>query len=208
MSKKTKKEKRAAKIEMNGSPSYRRAESELARMKHRDLQRAAVVRGMDFEEVVRSGVPELASWFCRNYDLPQFIDKINEFDDWRDEQLKGRGYEEGSPFFHASLRLGFVATKDEEGNTTSVKKPRLKGVDKPKKEKKERVEGTKVFKGTKKAMTYELTKESYKLSKSKDPKIKPLTKDEIIEKVKEAFPDANEKSVGIWYKRALNECKK
>lgn len=172
-----------------------RSDRVLQDMKLVDLQKACIVRGMPFEDMVKSSVPQLHSWFDHNYQNSQDIKLLNEFDDWRELILKKKFTgPEDQWAFHPNLRFGFIGKKDSDGNTTQTKKPRLKGVDKVEKPKRERVEGTKVFMGTKKALTYQLTQEG-----------KPL--DEIIEAVMEQFPEAQEKSIKIWRNRALNEAK-
>lgn len=191
----SKKKKSSSSFSKSYNPSYERAEYEVTRMKHKDLQRACVGRGMDFQQVVESGIPELHKWFVLNYDRAQSLILINEFDDWKELQLRNAGHDKDSPYFHPALRLGFIAGRDEDGNSLGTKKPRLKGLKKEEKPKKERVAGFKIFAGTKKAMTYQLTKDK-------------LTLLEIIEKVMAQFPDANEKSISIWYKRCLKEIKK
>lgn len=176
-------------------------EKALSNMKLMDLRRACVARGMDFASVVEASIPGLSSWFLQNYDRGQNLLLLNEFDDWREMELKSLKdkagepkYKNGDAVFHSALRLGFIGSKDEDGNTTSKLKPRLKGLKKKKKETKERIEGTKVFKGTKKALTYELTFKG-----------EPFNK--IWELVSAQFDEAQEKSVKIWYKRALKEKK-
>lgn len=165
------------------------AERELQHLKHKDLQRACVGRGMPFELAVSLGTPEMQGWFVKNYDNGQNLMFLDEFDDWKEEQLKGRGYEKGDPMFHPSLRLGFIGSKDDDGEGTSVKKPRLKSLDKKEKPKRERIEGTKVLSGTKKALTYQLTIEGIPIAK-------------IIEKVMKQFPEASDKSIKIWHNKA------
>lgn len=192
MSKKQNKQKQRELRQSNSeSPSYQRGERELAKMKHKDLQRACVARGLDFTLAVSYSIPDLAGWFCTNYDFSQNLNFLNEFDDWKDLQLKEKHPDKDDPVYHPSLRLGFIATRDDQGNTTSTKKPRLKGLDKKKKDKKERLAGTKIFAGTKKALSTTLAMQK-----------PPLTIAEITEKVLEQFPDAKDKSISIWIKRA------
>lgn len=177
------------------------AEKALTTLKLKDLRRACIARGMDFDYAVESTIPHISGWFIENYDRSQNLLLLNEFDDWLEAKLKALKnpdgtlkYKEGDAVFHSDLKLGFIGSKDSEGNSTSTKKPRLKGLSKAKKATKERVEGTKVFKGTKKALTYQLTFDD-----------KPFNV--IWETVSKQFEEAQEKSVKIWYKRALKEKK-
>jgi hypothetical protein len=170
------------------------AERELQHLKHKDLQRACVGRGIPFEDAVNFDIPALQSWFCKNFYNGQNIMFLNDYDAWKDEQLRMNGHEKGDPVFHPSLRLGFIGSRDDAGNVSSTKKPRLKSLIGKEKPKRERLEGTKIFSGTKKAMTWELTKAKLDL--------KTITK-----RVMEKFPEAKAKSISIWHKRALNEGK-
>ena len=180
---------------------HSRSDRSMRDMKLRDLQKACIVRGMPFEEMVAASVPELHSWFDQHYADGQNLLFLNEFDDWREEHLKRTlKPEDLSWALHPQLRLGFIGEKDNEGNVISTKKPRLKGVDKAEKPKRERIEGTKVFSGTKKALTYQLA-----VQHLKDKKLPELTIPEVVAQVIEAFPEAQEKSIKIWRKRALNE---
>lgn len=164
-------------------------------MKLKDIQRACVARGMPFEEVVGSSVLGLHSWFANNYDRGQNLNLLNEYDIWMAEKLLQANpeYTPDHPINHPSLRLGYMGHKDEDGEVKK-KKLRLKGLEKPKKKKKARVEGTKVIAGTKKGLTYQLTREG-------------LDFDALLEKVEASFDDVNEKSVLIWHKRCLKEIK-
>lgn len=179
------------------------AERALQYMNYKDLKRAVIARGMPFDEVINASVLQLHTWFSENFDRGQDLSLINEFDQYVDEQITAIGKNNPSkkdyidpnhPLKHASLKLGFIAKMDEEGNVLEKKKPRLKGLNKPKKKKRERVEGTKVMGGTKKGITYQLT-------------MKGMKYDQIVEKVKEAFEDANPASIMIWHKRCLKEMK-
>ena len=178
------------------------AERQLSNMRYQDLQRANVARGLDFQSVVDFDIPQHQTWFLKNQDNTQDLSLVDQFDDWMSEQLKEQGYPEGDPIFHPSLRLGFVAKRDDEtGEVIQTKKPRMKGLAKKKKAKAKRLEGTNIIAGTKKAYTYQLT-----LEKSKKRPGKPkYTIDRIVEKVIEAFPDAKEGSIKIWHKKCLKE---
>src|SRR5690606_23111186 len=175
---------------------YNLADRATKNMTYMDLKRACVARGMPFDDVLNSSVMGLHSWFGNNFYRGQNLALLDEFDNYVDQQLTAAGYTDpNDPLKHPSLRLGFIGKKDENGNVVNKKKPRLKALDKPKKKKRERVEGTKVIAGTKKALTYKGA-------------MKGIVLDKIIAKFKEKFgDDVNEKSIAIWYKRALNEIK-
>lgn len=197
--KELKKQHRELKESNASNPAFKRAEYELSKMKMRDIQRACVARGIDFELMLSMGLPELSGWFCSHYDWSQDLNLLNSYDDWKELQLKVKHPDKTDPVYHPSLRLGFVARKDDEGNVTETKKPRLKGLEKKAKKKKEKLEGTNVFSGTKKAMTYQLATQH----KSKE-KLPALTVEQVWEQVEKQFPEAQLKSVKIWYKRARN----
>jgi len=156
----------------------------LEKMTIRDLKRGCIVRGCPFEEIVSQGVPFLEGWFVKNFleDIDSTL--LDEYDNWVEMVLRKRGL--GDEYFHPMLRLGYIAEKDEEGNTKKAK--RVKGIKKAKKAKKERTDDG-IFKGTKKALTFQLQKEG-------------KTKEETIELVRGNFEDVKEKSIGIWYNKA------
>jgi hypothetical protein len=147
----------------------------------KDLQRECVIRGMDFWQVPECSVLNLHSWLVKNWDNP--IDKklIFEYDKYMDEELEALGR---SDLIHPSLSLGYFENPD----TGEITKKRVKEVNPQRKFKKERTsEG--IFTGTKKAYTYELAK-------------KGIPKPEAIDLVIEKYPEANEKSISIWYNKA------
>lgn len=172
----------------NTGGNMSRADYDLTRMKYPDLKKACIARGMPFEEAADGSITKLSSWFCRNYDNGQDLTLLDEYDAWfKATMLKSGKYKEGDPLFHASLKMGFIATETE-----GAKKPRLgnKGLAKKKKKVRERVEGTKIFAGTKKALTYQCAKEK-------------MTIPETVKIVMKQFPAAKESSIKIWFKRAI-----
>lgn len=142
------------------------------------------MRGMPFEDIGKSSIPNLQSWYLKNYDLPVDYRLLEEFDLWCEKLLRERGADDTmiSPIF----RLSSVGARNAEGEITKRKRIRSM-VAKPKRKKERTTEG--LFKGTKKAFTYELAQ-------------KDLPKAEVMAMVKEKYPDAKEKSIGIWYNRA------
>jgi hypothetical protein len=164
-----------------------RAHAELQEMKHKDLKRACIVRGLEFEQVVNLTVPALSNWFVQNYENGQNTILLDEYDAWLLGVLKERGIKDGDALLHPSLRLGYHGEFNPETGDIITKRP--KGIKKPKKPKRERDEETKLFTGTKKALTYKCQKEG-------------KTLDETYKIVKEQFPEAVEKSMKIWYNRS------
>lgn len=154
-------------------------------MTYKQIKQQVVARGMPFEEVVTGDFPSLSSWLQRNQHKELNPELLDQFDDWVESKLKDQN------LIHPTLRLGFIGEKDEEGEV--VKRKRIKGIKKPKAKKKEKTEDG-IYKGTKKAYTFELAKEG------KD-------KNEVIGLVKERFPEAKDKSISIWFKKALREAK-
>lgn len=164
-----------------------RAQAELQEMKHKDLKRACIVRGLEFEQVVNLSVPSLSNWFVLNYENSQNTILLDEYDAWLMGKLKERGINDGDALFHPNLRLGYHGDFNPETGEPIIKRPR--GIKKLKKPKRERDEVTKLFTGTKKALTYQCQKEG-------------KTLEETYKIVKEQFPEAVEKSMKIWYNRS------
>lgn len=159
-------------------------EKEATMMRNLDFQRACIARGIDFKLLVSLSTPALQDWFIRHYYDAIDNSRLDAFDEWREEIMKKRGKDE--PF----IRLGYVGEINEKtGEVLSIKKP--KKFKKPKSTKKrEKNAELGIWSGTKKELTYQCAKEGKSLEK---------TKKTVLEK----FPDASEKSIGIWYKRFL-----
>ena len=178
------------KFEQNLHP----ADQYISRMTLRDLKRECVIRGLPFKSILYFNVPELTNWFRSNFHLPTDHKKLDDYDEWLDNEIKRHNpgtHENIDSYFHPQLRLGYIAEKDSEGNVTKRKKART--IVKKKKKKRLRTsEG--IFTGTKKAYTYELQK---------------LGKDKITttKMVMEKFPDASEKSISIWYNKSKKAAK-
>lgn len=155
-------------------------------MTYKDLKKAVVLRGMDFEEVITGDFPRLQGWLYKNQHLPQDKQLLTEFDNWVDENLRLNGSHD---LVHPQLRLGYVG--DREGGELKIKKEKPIKLKKTKREK--TAQG--VYKGTKKALTLSLAEEGETLENT-------------IEQVIETFPDASAKSIKIWYKKYLRDVKK
>lgn len=158
------------------------ADKELSLMRYADLQKACLVRGLDFKKMVDSDIGYLSWFFKENFYEKTDNTRLDAFDEWREEIMKKRGKDD--PF----IRLGFIGEKDEEtGEVISIK--RQKKFKKPKKNKKrEKNEEYGIWKGTKKALTAECYQEGKTLEKT-------------LKIVMGKFPDAKEKSISIWFKR-------
>lgn len=171
----------------------------LYNMKHSDLQKTCVLKGLEFRFIVEWDHHKLSNWFYHNFELGENPVLLDEYDAWMNKQLEERGYKKGDSVFAPCFRLGFAPAIDEithiktPGVTTKVipVSVTIKGEDKPKRSVDE---ATGVVSGTKKNLTFTLTKQGLDLPK-------------IVEAVLKAFPDAQEKSIKIWYKRCLNGTK-
>jgi hypothetical protein len=158
------------------------AEKEASMFRYAELQRACIVRGIDFQKLVHATAPQLHAWFVDNFYEKIDNSRLDAFDEWREEIMRKRGLDE--PF----IRLGFIGEKDTEtGEVISIKRP--KKFKKPKKKKRERNEEFGIFSGTKKELTFRCVKDDMSLEKT-------------IKVVTDKFPDAKPKSIGIWYKKA------
>lgn len=151
-------------------------------MTYKTLKRNVVVRGMPFNEVVGGTFPALQNWFHHNRNNNVDTDLLDQYDEWIEAQLKERG---ADYLIHPQLRLGYIGEKDDEGNVVKIK--RVKGIKKKKKKREKTEDG--IFKGTKKALTFQCEKEG-------------MTMEDTIEKVKKSFGEISLKSVKIWYKKS------
>jgi hypothetical protein len=152
-----------------------------SKMRYMDLQRECISRGMTPEELVAGDLGTLQSWLIKNWGLPQVPDRLTQFDKWRENELTKSG-RNGEQF----VRLGYIGEVDPETNDFNIVKPQpLKKVA----IKKKRDESTGIFIGTKKALTYQCVREG-------------LTIAETIERVKAQYPEAKDKSIKIWAKKA------
>jgi hypothetical protein len=176
-----------------------RIDRELARFKHKDLQRECILRGLEFKLIVEFDHHQLASWFRQNFENSQSLERLTLYDVWVENQLVERGYKKGDAILAPSLRFAFIPDMEKIGKiqTPGVQKgisPASDQVVKENKPKRIVDTSTGVYTGTKKNLTYQLTDEGKKL-------------DDIIKTVMEKFPEAQEKSIKIWHKRRLAEKK-
>lgn len=161
----------------------------LETLSFRGLKRKAIALGMPFPDACISDAHKLASYIQKN---PGREDDtlINGYDDWMDEQLDLAGYAKDDPMRHYQLRLGYISPEAMANAPKLGSKPKKPKEPKARREK----DDSGLWKGTKKAYTYELTKRGFTL-------------DRITRRVLKKFPDANSQSIKQWYKKAVKENK-
>ena len=157
-------------------------------MTYKDMKRSVVARGMPFEEVITGDFYKLNSWLHKNYNNDIDLDLLDEYDNWLESELIAFG---SGDMVHPGLRLGYIGEKDTEENVIKLKKIKP---ERKTKEKREKTENG-LFKGTKKALTFQCANEG-------------LSLEDTINKVIENFEDASDKSIKIWYKKAKRDAKK
>src|SRR5690606_38172536 len=175
------------------------ADKALSKMNYKDLKIAVIVRGMEFNEVVEGYYGPLATFFKNHYDTPVNPNNLLEFDVWMDKKLEERGYDKDDPLRQFKLS----STLDPDKEELILRRGRIKkaGVRLPKvkKPKAEKNQNFGIRKGTKKEYVMELVKKLHDLGKNLDSK-KLLQ--ELISRVIKQYPDANEKSIKIWFSKA------
>lgn len=145
------------------------------------LKKECIIRGLPFEKVCGS-IPQLQTWFLNNYDNPIDRKRLEEYDQWATLLLKARNCDPS--MLAPEFRLGEFIVKNAEGGVYKSKFSKN-----PKsRTKKPRTEDHLIC-GTKKAYTYELQKRG-------------LSKAEVIGMVKEKYPTAKDKSIGIWFNKS------
>lgn len=165
------------------------ADGYLERMTYRDLKKECIARGMDFDKVLSGDFIALSTFFRKEFYADVQRDLLDDFDDYQENLIRDAMEDKDQnpdDIIYSSLRLGFIAEKDEDGNV--VRRKRSKMLIKKKRVKRERTNDN-IFKGTKKALTFELQQRG-------------LIKEEVIKKVRAQFSDASEKSIGIWFNRS------
>lgn len=160
-------------------------------MKHRDLQKACILRGIPSNDLVNLSHPALVNWFTQNLENTEDPNLLLQHDLWVEEQLRARGYKEGDTLLSPWLRFSYNGDIEKMDKPKQLKPQQATQVKAPTKERAKVDESTGLRTGTKKSLTYQLTMEG-------------LEMDEIIVGVKKQFPEADEKSIKIWAKR----CKK
>lgn len=173
---------------------------EISDFKFKDLQAECIMRGIPFEYVVNWDHGRLADWLLNAWDNKKKKSLLKDFDDWMDALLKEKGYKKSDP-----LR----SYKKFTGETTEEAEVKPKPTPKPKKEKKPKREKDSkynIYKGTKKELTYHLAAKlkSQFGDKYDDKQLVKKFAGQMLVKVQKKFGDANEKSVRIWMKKALD----
>lgn len=162
------------------------------KLNYKDLKRKAIILGMPFPEATGCSIFNLVS-YIKHSDAKPDLSLIDKYDKWIDEHFNEVGVPADDPIRSSRLRLGYLGDEDSEGGK---KRRSIKGIPKSKikKPKKEKDEDGHI-KGTKKSYTWECAKKGFDLDR---------TKRRVLKK----FPDANEKSIQLWYraaKRSLNK---
>jgi hypothetical protein len=195
-------------------PRKKKAYEALSSMKYIDLQKAVIERGIDFEILVNSDYPRLSSYFISHFDAKVDKERPIQFDHWMDLKLQERGYKDKDPvrqFKRFSPVVVEVDYKEAEKKALKEgKKPDRGRVETPK-VKKEKDKELNIYTGTRKHYAMKLA-ETLKEKFSKKYTQKELINKfigQVMEKINQKFPDspANEKSVRIWIKRALDATK-
>lgn len=157
------------------------ADKELSNLTFKNLQREVIKRGMPFEDISKSDYNLLASWFTKNFSVPQSTDLLRLYDIWLTDLLNSKGVDK--IMTHPQLGYSYLEVTEEEVEAKSKPKSKVKS-------KVKTDQG--IMGGTKKAMTYELATSG-------------KTKQETIDAVLDVYPEASLKSLGIWYNKALKE---
>lgn len=183
MSKKDKKDKKP--IFLRRLRNYKPVQVDLLinqKMRYKDLQRACIVRGMDFDILVQCDIHRLQSWLVKHFEDDVDPVRLDNFDSWREGYMKAQGIDE--PF----VRLGYVAETDDITGEI-IKRKKLRNIKKPKFKRERNTQLGGIFKGTKKELTYQC-------------ELQGKTLEDTISIVTEKFPEAVEKSIRIWYKKS------
>lgn len=160
-------------------------------MTYKDLKRQAIILGMPFPDACKSSIFGLIGYINHSNNTPD-TSLIDQYDEWVDKQLEDIGYEKDDPLRSSRLRLGFLGEEKENGERKSRRIPGIKK-QKPRKTPKERDEFN-LVKGTKKSYTFELANKGFSLERT-------------IRRVKKKFPEANDKSINLWYRKAKRDGK-
>lgn len=154
---------------------------------YKDLKRKAIALGMPFPDATGCGIFDLIRYINNSENTP---DKslIDAYDEWIDKSFEEKGYAKDDPIRNSRLRLGFLGDQDEE--TGKRKTKRVPGMSKPKEKKAPREKDEfGLLQGTKKSYVFGLVKKGYSM-------------DRVNRRTKKKFPDANDKSIQLWFRAA------
>ena len=150
----------------------------------KDIKRRAISLGMPFPDAAESDYFALSSFINKSDNKPDNT-LIDKYDKWVERQLDAKGVSKKDPIRNYRLKLGFLGDSETEGGQKKILRP--KGLERPKKKPKKEKDERGLWKGTRKAYTFELASKGMEL-------------DRIIRRVTKKFPDANPKSVSQWYR--------
>lgn len=158
---------------------------------YKDLKRQAIVLGMPFPEASGAGVFDLIAYINKHsLDITPDTSLIDKYDEWISNHFDEIGIPQDDAIRNSRLRLGFLGEENEDGER---KPKRVPGIKKQKRVPKEKDAHGHV-KGTKKSYTWECAEKGFDLER---------TKRRVLKK----FPDANEKSIQLWYRAAKRKLK-
>ena len=153
----------------------------------KDLKVECVIRGLSFEKVIKGGFFYLSRWLVDNVNEDIDIDLLTQYDDYIENILREKGNDE---LIHPSLRLSYLGEgseeRDENFRKTQIKNSPDKSGNSIKSKEKDK---NGIVKHTKKSLTFKLQKKGYNV-------------DKVIKRVIRRFPDANSKSIKIWYRKS------
>lgn len=154
---------------------------------YKDLKRKAIALGMPFPDATGCGIFDLIRYINGSDNTP---DKslIDAYDEWIDKSFEEKGFAKDDPIRSSRLRLGFLGDEDEE--TGKRKTKRVPGMKKPKEKKAPREKDEfGLVQGTKKSYVFGLVKKGYDM-------------DRVNRRTKKKFPEANDKSIQLWFRTA------
>lgn len=164
------------------------ASGSLRAMKFRDVKAACIMMGMPFEDVVAADWGGLKCYYANNLGNKLKKERLEQFEDFVSEDLMAnKGYNEDNPL----VRYRQFSTPPEGEEEESKLRPSLvkkAGGKKEPRKKKER-DSSGVIVGTKKAFVFSGVRAG-------------ASEEKIIRKTLAKYPDAKEKSIKLWIKRA------
>ena len=145
-----------------------------------NLKRNCIARGMPFNEVINGDFPRLNGWLHKNVANKINIGLLEEYDDLVDSMLTDENLK------HPTLRTSYTGERAEE-QKLKIPKVEVKEPVVPKEK-----DDNGIIKGTKKSYVISLVQRGYDIAK-------------VIHKTQRRFPDAKDKSIKIWARKALKD---